>query len=371
MKVDSVSSVDLPKAPSQTAFVPSSQDGGSFDAALKAAVLEHSSPQTLSESAPDSPAGPLPPSLPFSPLQSEEPRPPPGKSAAAAYEQQSRILNDPVPTSDLQKYKDDQLLRNPGGKHYYPDKEEVVEHPQDQESFFGRIKKDLSDSLGNITNFLENIFLGSKILYRDQNNQIQEARQRGLIGTLVDCFKDLGSALSFGFWHPDQQEAPQGFMNRMVYSASKLKDALVGDLIEGVPSSVNHMGQNLLLAGWNLIEVLPDATIGNFETGQKATTTVFDDGQVLVEYLTDIIPSGDAWLRVHAAKLKELQAPVVYNLNMPEHYSGDTRWQYVRNTPFRKSIESIGALLADAAAIVVIGQTGFSSNRHHEVSSLP
>ena len=371
MKLDSVSSVDLTGAPSQTAFVPSSQDGESFDTALKAATMEHSSTQAPSESAPESRTGPLSPSLTFSPLQPEEPRPPPEKSAAAAYEQQSKILHDPATTSDLQKYKDDQLLRNPGGKHYYLDKKEVVEHPQDQESFFGRIKKDLSDSFGNITNFLGNIFFGSKILYRDENNQIQEAQQRGLIGTVVDFFKDMGSALSLGLWHPDEQEAPQGFMNRLVYSASKLKDAIVGDLIEGVPSSVNHMAQNLLLAGWNLIEVLPDATIGNFETGQQVTTTVFDDGQVVVEYLTDIIPSGDAWLRVHAAKLKELQAPVVYNLNMPEHYSGDTRWQYVRNTPFRKSIESIGALLADAAAIVAIGQTGFSSNRHHEVSDIP
>jgi hypothetical protein len=284
----------------------------------------------------------------------------------------SRMDLPEVPASavPLSCTQDNQLLRNPGGDHYYLDQKKVVEHPEDQDSFFGRIGKDLSDSLGNIKNFFGNIFLGSKILYRDANNQIQEAQQRGLIGVAADFFKDLGSALSFGLWHPDQEEAPEGFMNRLAFSASKLKDALIGDLIEGVPGSINHMGKNLLLAGWNLIEVLPDATLGTFEAGRKMTTTIFDNGQVMVEYLTDIIPSGDAWLRVHAANLKELQLPLVYNLKMPEHQTGDTRWQYVRNTPLRKSIESIGALLADVGAIALIGQTGFSSNRHHEVRAI-
>jgi hypothetical protein len=86
----------------------------------------------------------------------------------------------------------------------------------------------------------------------------------------------------------------------------------MGDILTGVPSSVNHMAKNLILSGWHLAEVLPDAAIGNFEPGQKLTTSIFDNGHVTIEYLTDIIPSGDAWLRVHASNLKELKPPVVY-----------------------------------------------------------
>jgi hypothetical protein len=370
MNLHSVSNVGLPDVP--VPAVPGShpEESQSFDEILKAADQEHSCPQTPAESVSASWFSPFVPVVPISPLLANEPRPPPARSATAAYEQQANRLSDPVPMSDFEKYQDDQLLRNPGGDHYYLEQKEVLAHPQDQESLFGRIGKDLSDSLGNLKDFFGNFFLGTRILYRDENNQIHEGQQRGLIAAVGDFFKHLGSALSFGLWHPDEEKAPEGFMNRLAYSASKFKDALIGDLIEGIPSSLNHMGQNLLLAGWNLIEVLPDATLGAFETGQKLTTTIFDNGQVAVEYLTDIIPSGDAWLRVHAAKLKELQPPVIYNLNMPEHHTGDTRWQYVRNTPLRKAIESIGALLADVVAVGLIGQTGFSSNRHHEVRAV-
>ena len=367
MKLHSVSNMDLTQVPAPTTAVPHSHGSQNFEETLRAATLEHPSPQPLLEAASESGATNLSPPLTFSPQPTEEPGSVVRNNAAAAYEQQANHPGDLTPTSDLQKYKDDQLLRNPGGKHYYLDKKEIVKHPEEQASFFGRIKKDLSDSFGNVKNFFGNLFFGSKILYRDQHHQIQEAQQTGLFGTLVDFIKDLGSALSFGLWHPDEDEVPQGFMNRLVYSAGKLKDALMTDLLEGVPSSVNHMGQNLLLAGWNLIEVLPDAAIGNFEEGRKLTSTVFDNGQVVVEYLTDIIPSGDAWLRAHAANLIGMQAPFIYNLNMPEHYMGDTRWQHVRNTPLRKSIESIGALLADVVAIGFIGMTAFSSNRDHPV----
>ncbi|NLI32458.1 MAG: hypothetical protein GX422_06700, partial [Deltaproteobacteria bacterium] len=123
-------------------------------------------------------------------------------------------------------------------------------------------------------------------------------------------------------------------------------------------------GKNLLLAGWNLIEVIPDATIGGFDSGRKLTTSVFDNGQVLVEYLTDVVPTGDAWFRVHASSLEKLKPPVLYNLSLPERYPQDIRWQTIRNTRFRKTIETIGALLADAAAMALAGQTGSSdSNR--------
>jgi len=289
--------------------------------------------------------------------------PKPRKEAAAAYAKQAGLANSPIQMSSWAKYKDDQLLRNPGGDHYYLDENKVVDEPKDRESFFGRIGKDLADVAGNIKNFFGNLFMGSKVHYRDENNQIKEGTQRGLIGTCVDFVKDLGSALTFGLWHPGDEKGPEGFTERISYVGTKLKHAVLGDLVEGIPQSLNHMGKNIVLAGLNLVQVIPDATIGNLEEGRKLTTAVFDNGQVMVEYLTDIVPTGDAWFRVHASSLKDLKAPVLYNLKMPEYVKDDNRWQYVRNTPFRKTIETVGTLLADIASIGIAVQTGISTNR--------
>jgi len=261
------------------------------------------------------------------------------------------------------KYKDDQLLRNPGGDHYYLDENRVADDPKDRATFLGRIGKDIADVFGNIKNFFANLLMGSKIHYRDENNQIKEGKQRGLIGSCVDFIKDMGSALTFGLWHPTEDKGPDGFMEHLSFAGSKLKDAFLGDLVEGIPQSVNHMGKNVVLAGLNLFQVIPDATIGNLEGGRKLTTTIFDNGQVMVEYLTDIVPTGDAWFRVHASSLKDLEVPIVYNLKTPEYVKGDGRWQYVRNTPFRKTIETVGSLLADIATVGMTLQTGISTNR--------
>jgi hypothetical protein len=284
---------------------------------------------------------------------------------AAAYRSHDRQSAEPAQMSDYQKYIDDLLLRNPGGRNYYLDEKKVVEHAHKQ-SLWGLIRKDFSDALGNIGNFFGNLFLGTPVLYRNERNEIAQGRQKGLLGTMADFCKDIGSALTFGAWHPDSAQPPSGFRNRLLYSVSKLKDAFLGDMLKGVASSANHMGKNLVLAGWHLVEVVPDALTGSFEPGQKLTTTIFDNGHVAIEYLTDIIPSGDAWLRVHASDWKELKPPILYNIKMPEHYTGDIRWEYVRNTPFRKTIETIGSLLTDALAIGLIGHTGITSNRRNQ-----
>jgi hypothetical protein len=367
MKPIPVSSKDLSDLPASCVFAPPVNGGQSFDEALRTAMLEDPRPQPGQLLSPERRLDRLPsaPALLFSESSSSSQSL--EKNAAAVYQNNLRSVPDHTPMTDIQKYKDDQLLRNPGGRHYYLDKKEVAEKPEDLKSLTGRVQKDVSAFLGNIKKFFGNMCLGTTVLHRNDKNEIQEGHQRGLIGTIGDFFKDLGSALTFGSWHPDTKEAPQGLKNRLVHTVSKLKEAFVGDILEGVPSCLNHMGKNIMLAGWHLIEVLPDATLGNFGPGQKLTTTVFDDGHVAIEYLTDIIPSGDAWLRVHASSLKELRAPVLYNLKMPEYYSADTRWENVRNTPFRKTIETIGALLADAAAIALIGQTGTSSDRHHQI----
>lgn len=373
MRPDSVSITDLPEDSVFRTPSPPSSESQSFDEALKTASVEHRSsqagPRLMSESY-------LISNQDVPPFNSVEiPKPAISKTKATAAYQQSIDLapaTSPAPAtapqmSDFQKYKDDQLLRNPGGRDYDLDQKTVIANAPEQESFFSRIGKDISSAIGNIKNFAGNIFLGSRFLYRGENNEILEGRQKGLLQTFGNFFKDLGSALTFGAWHPNEAEAPKGFVNRMVYASSKLKDAVVGGLIEGIPASITHMGKNLVLAGWHLVEVAPDATIGNFDAGRKLTTSIFDNGHVLVEYITDVMPFGDAWLRVHASNLRELQPPLLYNLKMSERYMPDARWNTVRNTPFRKTIESIGALLADAAAIGMIGQTGFSSNRHNTV----
>ncbi len=277
------------------------------------------------------------------------------KSAAGAYEKQHTEDGAPPTLSGVAKYKDDQLLSNPGGDHYDLENGRYVADPPEQKSFWGRVGKDIKDAVGNVKNFFGNLLFGSKIHYRDENGEIQEARQRGLVGSVVDFFQDLGSALSFGTWRPDGEEAPQGFGERVVFFFSKLKEAVFGDLVQGVAGSVIHMAEDLALAGWNLLETLPDATIGNFEAGRKATTSFFDNGQVALDYLTDVLPGGEASVRVHSPDLKNGKFPFLNNLDMPERNPDDTRWKYVRNTPFRKGIETVGTILFDILSLKFLG----------------
>jgi hypothetical protein len=288
-----------------------------------------------------------------------------GRDVSAAYKKAQNQYGESDKISDLSKYKDDQLLSNPGGDHYYLEKKKVATHAEVQGSFWGRVGKDISDAFSNVKNFFKDFLFGSKIKYRDKNNKIREAGQRGLIGSVVDFFKGVGSALSFGLWRPNGEKEPQGFVERIGFFFSSVKEAIFGDLIQGAGRSFIHMGEDLIFAGWNLIEVIPDATVGNFHKGRKLVTNFFDNGQVVLDYLTDILPFGDAWQRVHATNLEELKPPIISNLKMPEHYSEDVRWRYVRNTPFRKTIETAGSLLADFMTLKILGHLKLFSDKNH------
>ncbi len=297
-----------------------------------------------------------------------DPQSPPSRarSEAVALYARNAQANTPKPTapaaaqSDIEKYKDDQLLKNPGGDRYDLENKQVHPEPMGQGSFLGRVGKDLKDAWANVKNAFSTLFFGRTVLCRGPNDEIREVKQRGLLGSIKDFFCNMGSALTLGAWRPSGESAPNGIVDRLQYAFRKAKQAIFGDLIEGVSGSINRTGKSLLLAGWNLVEVIPDATIGNFEAGRKLTTTLFDNGQVVVEYLTDVIPSGEAWMRVHASKWTALKPPVLYNINMPEHNPEDVRWETVRNTPFRKTIETLGALLADVATFGLLGQTMMS-----------
>lgn len=284
--------------------------------------------------------------------------------AAVAYRRaesskRSRLIED------IAKYKDDQLLRNPGGD-AYDLRRGAVEDLGPHRSFTRRVGKDLSDAWENGKRFLQNLLFGVETAYRDPSGRIQTTRRNGLCGTLGNFLKNTASALTFGLYSSGGAHRPSGLLERVTHFVRKFKEALLTDLVQGVPSSVNRMGKNLILLGWNLVEVLPDAALGHFEAGRRMTTTIFDNGQVVVEYLTDVAPGGDAWLRVHAGSLEEFSAPVLYNLSKPEHFGSDMRWETVRNTPFRKTIETLGALLADAVIFGVVGQTVASGRKRED-----
>ena len=280
------------------------------------------------------------------------------QQAAAAY-----LLQTPetAPISGWQKYQEDQLLSNPGGDSYQKVQGGELRQSPPPVSFFARIGKDLGDAFACLGNGFKDLFFGAQRHYRSPNGEIQSTEKGGILRAICGFFKNLGSALSLGRWHPDEKEPPQGFVQRCKFTFTKLKQAVLGDLIQGVGSGVIQTGEDLALAGWNLVEVIPDATIGNTDVGQKITTGIFDNGQVIINYLTDILPTGEAWLRVHACDLKKLKAPVIYNINIGEHYTGDERWRYIRNTPFRKTIETLGALLADAVLLKLFSNTQLTS----------
>ena len=295
MKPSPVSNADMNEASATKTSAPSANGGQRFDMALEAAALEQPGSQSGSQPALGTSEAPpyIPPAL-LTPEPLKAPSPS-GVTAAAAYRKAVEQQATPAQMSGLQMYKDDQLLRNPGGRNYYLDEKKVVENSNTQ-PVGALISKDFSAVVGNIKNFFGNMFLGTTVLHRNERNEITQGSQRGLLRTIGDFCTDLGSALSLGAWHPDSAEAPHGLKNRFLYSVSKLKDAFFGDILTGVPSSVNHMSKNLILSGLHLAEVLPDALTGGFEPGQKVTTAIFDNGHVALEYLTDIIPSGDAWL---------------------------------------------------------------------------
>ena len=66
-----------------------------------------------------------------------------------------------------------------------------------------------------------------------------------------------------------------------------------------------------------------------------ATTEFFDDMQVFIDFVTDVIPTGEAGSRTHAFTFKKgiNGLPIVYNITSPEQGMDDENWKYVRNTP--------------------------------------
>ncbi len=252
----------------------------------------------------------------------------------------------------IRMYREDQLLSHPGGDRVDFRSENPLDHTESDGSFLERLAKDIKDAMANLANFFKDLFTGSTFKYVAEDGQILTAQRRGLLGNVLEFFKDLASGLSLGFFRPDGEPEPKGLVERLSFAGKKIfGEAILDDVVFGIPNSSLNMMDDALLGIWNLVEVMPDATLGSLPGGDKIVTEIFDNGQVLIDYVTDCLPGGDAWMRVHAYKLEEGEAipPIVYNLTLPERYSSDPRWATVRNTPFRKTIETIGSLLADLA----------------------
>lgn len=250
--------------------------------------------------------------------------------------------------SSWQKYKDDQLLRNPGGDDYIIKADGTVgDDISKSESAWDAVKKDAASVWGNIKNFFGNLFCGTDFSYRAEDGTIKQGKTRGLIGSVADCFKSLGKAFTFGAF--ETEDPPEGLWGRVKYFFSNIKKAVFDDLIGGVTGSTVRMAENAAITALNLAEIVPDATIGNFKIGRDATSAIFDNAQVAVSYVADILPGGEGWKRVHSGNYEtdNFKLPVLNNITKPEHSNDDTRWSFVRNTTFRKAIETIGSFAAD------------------------
>ena len=262
-------------------------------------------------------------------------------------------------SEQMAKYKVDQLLAAPGGKKYeHHDGSLTVHDENDFAGFTARVGKDLQDAKENIFDFGRDLTSGSVTHYITADGEIKTRQKTGLLKTAGKFVKDMTSGLSFGAYMPEGEERAEG-QGRIKHFFNKVfNEALLQDAAKGVPSSIVSGAQHALLAAWNALEAVPDATIGNFQAGRKLTNTVFDNGQVAVSYITDIVPGGEAWFRVHApgSPADGWNVPVYYNFKTGEQGIDDPRWGTVRNTPFRKTIETIGALLADTAALGFIGK---------------
>jgi len=246
-------------------------------------------------------------------------------------------------------YKEDQLLSNPGGDNFFLNKASgVIDNDYDHSKFSKRVGKDLTDAGSNLLNVVKDMGIGAKIRYVDNYGEIKEGRKVGFAKTLGNFFKNVASGLTLGAYTPEGEAKPHGGIGRVKHLFKKIfKDAIVDDIVMGVSRSIIYVGEDIMLAGLNTIEVIPDATIGNFKAGRKATTAIFDNTQVVLDFVTDVIPGGEASGRTRSFKLANglKGLPIIYNITTDEKETKELSWRHVRNTNFRKVIETVSSLL--------------------------
>lgn len=246
-------------------------------------------------------------------------------------------------------YKEDQLLSNPGGDNFFVNKTTgVINNNYDHGKFSKRVGKDLADAASNLINAVKDIGFGAKFKYVDKNGRIMEAQKDGFLKTVSSFFKNVASGLSFGAYTPKGETKPVGVFGKVKHMFKKIfKEAVLDNVVLGVPKSVINVGEDLMFASLNTLEAIPDATIGNFKAGRKATTKIFDNAQVALDYATDILPGGEASGRTHSIKLAKgvKGLPIINNFTTSENGPDEPNWKYVRNTGFRKFIETIASFI--------------------------
>ena len=256
------------------------------------------------------------------------------------------IHNPPSIIKQMKMYAEDQLLKNPGGDNYIYENGNMVYNPDYDHSDFGkRVGKDLSDAVENVKGVFKSLLDGDDYHYIDNEGKIQKARKTGLVKHLENFVGNCFEALGIG--KDNNAEDPRSFIEQVGDAGKKIFiDGIVKNVVLGVPQSMLDAGQNFFSAILNTLEIVPDATIGNFEAGRKITTKVFDNAQIAINYISDVAPTGEAWLRVQAAGSKDhgFKLPLLYNLRTPQEGLKDMRWANVRNTDFRKVIETIGTI---------------------------
>src|SRR3989304_5375436 len=244
----------------------------------------------------------------------------------------------------FKKYKEDQLLAKPGGDNFTTKNDNSVV----QSKFTKRVGKDLKDAGENFKNIFKDIGTGATIKYVDKDGNIKEGKKVGFAGTIINFFKDMASGITFGKYMPEGEDVPDNALEATKHFFKKIfVEALFKDVVVGIPRSAIHVGEDAVFACINLAETIPDATIGNCKVGQKVTTEFFDDTQVFIDFVTDVIPMGEAGSRTRAFTLKKglKGLPIVYNITSPEQGMDDENWKYVRNTPLRKTIESVAMFI--------------------------
>jgi len=274
----------------------------------------------------------------------------PVTAAVAETESPQPVQKTPIGEA-LAAYKDEQLLSNAGGDNYIRNGETMEINPDyDHTQFSQRVGKDLTDAKENLKDAVGDLSTGSITHYRDESGEIQARKRPGLFKTLGNFGKDIASGLTLGIYRPNGDEAPTG-LSRVTYPFKKVfVDGVMKDLVIGVPNSLIHAGEHTTLAALNTGEALPDATIGTAPAGRQLTTSTFDNTQVGASYVADVMPSGEAWGRVGAAGQDgNWGMPIATNWKASEYNTTDPRFLGVRNTGFRKGIETIGTLGMGAA----------------------
>ncbi|MCD6460107.1 hypothetical protein J7L67_05520 [bacterium] len=260
------------------------------------------------------------------------------------------LQEPPSIIKQMKMYAQDQLLKNPGGDFYEYENGNMTYNPDyDHSDFNKRVGKDIKDAVDDVKGVFKSLLNGDDYHYIDAEGKIQKARKIGLTkhieNFIGNCFDALGIGKEKG-----AQEQQGSFLEKIGHAGKKIfVDAIVKDVVLGVPQSMLDAGQNFFSAILNALEVVPDATIGNTEMGRKITTKVFDNAQIGINYISDVMPTGEAWLRVNAAGSKDdgFKLPILYNLRTPQEGMKDMRWAHVRNTDFRKIIETIGTIFSD------------------------